>query len=94
MGAGWTRNGQRFDVSVQIGARPHAEVRISQKNTVSWTNSGFEKVCQNFPESPSDVVGWGSSNYNSSPYNNTKNYGAFELYINGSKTQSTTIDFL
>ena len=42
---------------MQIGARPHAEVRISQKNTVSWTNSGFEKVCQNFPESPSDVVG-------------------------------------
>lgn len=31
--------------------------------------------------------------YNSSPYNNTKNYGTFELYINGSKVQSTTVDF-
>lgn len=31
--------------------------------------------------------------YNSSPYNNTENYGTFELYINGSKVQSTTVDF-
>lgn len=36
-----------------------------------------------------DVNGY----YNSSPYNNIENYGTFELYINGSKVQSTTVDF-
>lgn len=34
-----------------------------------------------------------NSYYDSSVYGNTENYGTFELYINGSKVQSTTIDF-
>lgn len=40
-----------------MGARPHAEVRISQKNTVSWTKSGFRNLQASRNPLPTQSVG-------------------------------------
>ena len=67
------------------------ETDAFQAKSLSYTVDGgkVNKVDVMRKKYTLDVNGY----YNSSPYNNTANYGTFELYINGSKVQSTTVDF-